>query len=280
MTPPRKRPTRIPQLVPWLPLVLLALCALAAPWLAPSPPMEQDLMATFEAPGWFVHGGHPLGTDALGRDVYSRLLHGARATLAVALCSALLTCALGTALGMLAGCDDGWIDALVSRAVDVWMSFPPILTSIVLAAMLGAGLHTVVVALVLVDWTRFCTVVRAEVKRLREQDYVSAARALGVTQWQLILRTLLPGLRPLLRTLLTLELGIAVVVEAVLAFAGLSAISVATWGNVLQEGRAHLHQAWWLTVLPAGCILVTVLALQAVAGQLTPNAAPSRAGGR
>lgn len=273
MSRPRTHLARWWPHAPWLPLVLLALCALAAPWLAPTPPMEQDLMKTFEPPGWFVAGSHPLGTDALGRDVFSRLLHGARATLAVAVCSALLTCALGTLLGMLAGCDDGWVDALISRAVDVWMSFPPILISIVLAAMLGAGLHTVVVALVLVDWTRFCTVIRAEVKRLREQEYVTAARALGVKGWQLLRGTLLPSLGPLLRTLLTIEMSVAVVVEAVLAFAGLSATSVATWGNVLQEGRAHLHQAWWLTLLPAGCILATVLALQAVAGRMSSRSA-------
>ncbi len=107
--------------------------------------------------------------------------------------------------------------------------------------------------------------VRAEVKSLREREYVTAAMALGSTPVQVLWRTVLPNLRPLLLTLLTLEMGIAVVVEAVLALAGLSATSLPTWGNVLQEGRAHLYQAWWLTLLPAACILCTVLALQSLA---------------
>jgi len=248
-------------------LALLAVCAVAAPWLAPVPPLEQDLLNTFAPPRWLsADNKHLLGTDALGRDVFARLLHGARATLLLALGGAVLTAALGTLLGLLAGYHDGWVDALISRLIDIWMSFPPVLLSIVLAALLGAGLHTVIIALVVTDWTRFCTVIRAEVKALRELEYVTAAVAMGLTPWLILRRTLLPGVRPLLVTLLALEMGIAVVVEAVLAFAGLSATAVPTWGNVLQEGRAHLHQAWWLTALPAACILCTVLAFQVLAG--------------
>lgn len=253
-------------------LMLLVLCAVAAPWVAP-PPLEQNLLDTFAPPGWpGPDSGHLLGTDALGRDVFSRLAHGARATLLLALCGAVLTGVLGTALGLLAGYNEGWVDTVVSRLVDVWMSFPPVLLAIVLAALLGAGLHTVLIALVVTDWTRFCTVVRAEVKSLREREFVTAAVALGSTRWQVLRRTLLPALQPLLLTLLTLEMGIAVVVEAVLAFAGLSATSMPTWGNVLQEGRAHLYQAWWLTLLPAACILGAVLAFQALAGGIPGRA--------
>jgi len=163
-------------------LAALLLVAVFAPWLAPHDPTEQDLLNTFAPPAW--SGGQRaflFGTDSLGRDILSRLIYGARVALVVAVVAATLAGLLGTALGLAAGYLGGRVDNAISRLVDVWMSFPAVLLSIVLAAVLGAGLHTVIIAIVVIDWTRFCRVMRSEVLVQREQDYVASAITIGLT---------------------------------------------------------------------------------------------------
>lgn len=248
--------------------VLLALVALAvlARWLAPHDPLEQDLINTLLRPAWL--GGErafPLGTDSLGRDILSRLIYGARVALTVAIVAALLAGLLGTVLGLLAGYLGGWVDTLISRLVDIWMSFPAVLLSIVLAAVLGAGLHTVVIAIVVIDWTRFCRVVRSEVLVQREQDYVASAITIGLTPGRILFSEVLPNVAPLLLTLFTLEMGIAIVVEAILSFVGLSVASgAATWGGMIADGRQYVNQAWWLMALPMLCVIIAVLGMNAL----------------
>jgi ABC-type dipeptide/oligopeptide/nickel transport system permease subunit len=249
-------------------LVLLALtiAAAGAQWLSPHDPLEQDLLNAFQAPAWSGGGAaHPLGTDSLGRDILSRLIYGARAALIVAFVAALFAGLLGTALGLAAGYFGGRIDAAISRLVDVWMSFPSVLLCIVLAAVLGAGLHTVVIAIIVIDWTRFCRVVRAEVMVQKSHDYVASAMTIGLTPWRVLVSEILPNVAPLLLTLFTLEMGIAIVVEAILSFVGLSVSSgVPTWGGIIQEGRLYVNQAWWLMALPMACIVLAVLGLNAL----------------
>jgi ABC-type dipeptide/oligopeptide/nickel transport system permease subunit len=243
-------------------LALLVVVAALAPWLSPHDPLEQDLLNTLARPSWF--GGDPgflLGTDSLGRDIVSRILYGARAALIVAVVAAFLAGVLGTTLGLLAGYLGGWVDTLISRVVDVWMSFPAVLLSIVLAAVIGAGLYTVVVAIVIIDWTRFCRVVRAEVLVQREQDYVASALVVGLTPMRILIDEVLPNVAPLLLTLFTLEMGIAIVVEAILSFVGLSASGIPTWGGMIAEGRQYVNQAWWLLAFPMACVIVSVLGL-------------------
>jgi dipeptide transport system permease protein len=245
-------------------LAALAACAVAAPWLAPHDPLAQDLLYYFLPPFWSEGADplHPLGTDSLGRDILSRLIHGARAATIVAVVAASLACLLGTALGLAAGFLGGRVDMAISRLVDIWMAFPPVLLSVVLVAVIGTGLAAVVVAIVIVDWTRFCRVVRAEVMVQRAQDYVAAARTLGLSRFRILAGEILPNLVPLLIVLLTLEMGIAVVVEAILSFVGLSVSTDApTWGGMIAEGRTNVNQAWWLMALPTACIVVTVIAL-------------------
>jgi peptide/nickel transport system permease protein len=247
-------------------LVALLVFAVFARWLSPHDPIEQDLLNTLAAPAWL--GGQrafPFGTDSLGRDILSRLIYGARVALTVAFVAATLAGLLGTALGLTAGYLGGWVDDVISRLVDIWMSFPAVLLSIVLAAVLGAGLHTVIIAIVVIDWTRFCRVVRAEVLVQREQDYVAAAITIGLTPGKILFGEVLPNVAPLLLTLFTLELGIAIVVEAILSFVGLSASSgIATWGGMIAEGRQYVNQAWWLMALPMVCVIVAVLGMNAL----------------
>ena len=247
-------------------LLALIVAAAAAPLLAPHDPLEQDLLASFLPPA-FQAGADPLfplGTDSLGRDLLSRLIYGARVALTVALVAASLAALLGTALGLIAGYFGGWVDAIISRLVDVWMAFPPVLLSIVLVAIIGAGLNSVIIAIVIIDWTRFCRVVRAEVLVQREQDYVASAVTIGLGRWRILWHEILPNLMPLLLVLITLEMGIAIIVEAILSFVGLSVSSdQATWGGLIQEGRLYIHQAWWIMALPMACIIVSVLGLNA-----------------
>lgn len=256
----------------------LLLCAAFAPALAPHDPLDQDLLAQYLPPVWSAGGSaeHVLGTDALGRDVLSRLVHGARPAVAVALLGALFSAAVGVLLGLYAGFHGGWVDSLISRTVETFMSFPPVLLSIVLVAVIGAGLHAVIVAIVVIDWTRFCRVVRSEVLVLREQDFVAAAVAAGKTRRRILLEEIAPNVAPLMLVLFALEMGIAIVVEAILSFVGFSSSNIATWGGMIADGREYLRQAWWAMTLPIGCIVLSVLGLNALGDGLRQALDPRR----
>lgn len=240
-------------------ILLLFLAAVFAPLIAPFDPLEQDLMLATIGPG--QEPGHWLGTDSLGRDVLSRMIYATRIALTVALVAAILACVLGTALGLLAGYFGGWLDALVSRLIDVWMAFPPVLLSILLVAVLGSGLHSVIVAIVVIDWTRFARVVRAETLQQARLEYAEAASALGMGRMAILLREILPNVLPVVLVLLSLEMGIAVIVEAILSFVGLSvSTDTPTWGGMIAEGRQIIYQAWWVLVFPLAALFLTVLA--------------------
>jgi len=247
-------------------LFALVIAAAGAPWLSAHDPLEQDLLNSFQNPG--ITGGdhaHPLGTDSLGRDILARLIYGARPALIVAFVAALFAGLIGTILGLAGGYFGGRLDAAIARLVDVWMSFPSVLLCIVLAAVLGAGLHTVVIAIIVIDWTRFCRVVRAETMVQKSRDYVASAVTIGLGPGRIVASEILPNVAPLLLTLFTLEMGIAIVVEAILSFVGLSVSSgVPTWGGLIQEGRLYVNQAWWLMAAPMACIIVAVLGLNAL----------------
>jgi ABC-type dipeptide/oligopeptide/nickel transport system permease subunit len=244
-------------------ILLLVIVALFAPWFAPKDPLEQDLMLGTLPPAGFsgAEPGYLLGTDDLGRDVLSRLIHGTRIALTVAFVAATLAALLGTVLGLLAGWYGGWIDGLVSRLVDVWMAFPPVLLSILLVAVLGAGLHSVIAAIVIIDWTRFCRVVRAETQAQAGMDYVTAARTVGYPGFTILVREVLPNVAPVIVALLSLEMGIAVIVEAILSFVGLSVSSdTPTWGGMIAQGRQIVHHGWWVLAFPLAVLTLTVLA--------------------
>jgi dipeptide transport system permease protein len=249
----------------WLGAALVAvlfLIAMFAPLLAPHDPVEQDLMSAQLPPAWIAGGewAHPLGTDSLGRCVLSRLIFAARTAVEVAAIAASLAAAIGIALGLLAGSFGRWIDQGVSRLIDVWMAFPPVLLSIVLAAVIGAGLTSVVAAIVVVDWTRFARVVRAETLAQLQRDYAAAARVLGLTRGQILRFEVLPNLVPLIVTLIAVEMGIAVLVEVILSFVGISvAGDTPTWGGMIVEGRQIVYQAPWIMALPIVSVILTVI---------------------
>jgi ABC-type dipeptide/oligopeptide/nickel transport system permease subunit len=241
---------------------ILFLVALLAPLIAPHDPIEQDLMSAQLPPAWMQGGemAYPLGTDSLGRCVLSRLMFAARTAVAVALIAASLAAAIGIAFGLIAGIFGGWIDQCVSRLIDVWMAFPPVLLSIVLAAVIGAGLTSVIAAIVVVDWTRFARVVRAETMVQLQRDYTAAARVLGLSRGQILRLEILPNLVPLTVTLLAVEMGIAILVEVILSFVGISvAGDIPTWGGMIVEGRQIVYQAPWIMAFPIGCVILSVI---------------------
>ncbi len=241
----------------------LAAAAVLAPLLAPHDPLDQDLMAATLPPMGFAGAdpAHLLGTDDLGRDVLSRLVFGTRVALAVAVSAAALAACAGTLLGLVAGYFGGWVDALVSRLVEVWMAFPPVLLSILIVAVLGTGVGSVVAAIAIVDWTRFARVTRADVMAQARADYVTAARTLGFGRWSILFREVLPNVVPGLIGLVALEMGLAVVIEAILSFVGLSVSSdTPTWGGMIASGRQIINQAWWVFAAPLAAVFLTVLA--------------------
>jgi len=241
----------------------IACCAVFAGYLAPHDPGDQNLLAILTPPAWAEGGdpSYPLGTDSLGRCVLSRLIYGARTAMLVAVFASLGAMIIGSILAHVSGYFGGAIDWIIGRLVDVWMSFPPVILSLILMVGLGVGLGKVILAVVLVDWTRFCRVLRAEVLVVTRHDYVAAARLLGFTHWQTIVREVLPATLPLLITLLSLEMAIAVVVEAILSFVGLGVgADQPAWGQMIADARQYVYQSPWNLLLPILAIFLTVLA--------------------
>ncbi len=243
-------------------LLLVALAALLATWIAPHDPLEQDLLHMLSPPMW-ADGGEaafPLGTDSLGRCVLSRAIYGARVALIVGIMSALGAMLIGSTLALLGGYFGGRIDRAIGYVVDLWMSFPPVVLSLILLVGVGTGVDKVILAVVLVDWTRFCRVVRADVLVTRRRDYVLAARLIGFSHLRTLLTEVLPAVTPLIITLFSIEMGVAIIVEATLSFIGLSVPpDVTTWGQMLADARGDIQSALWVMLVPVCAIIVTVL---------------------
>ncbi len=259
-------------------LLFFALAAVFAPLIAPHDPVEQDLLLQYAPPVWAdrAEPGYLFGTDNLGRDILSRLIYGAQIALFVAVTAAAAAGLLGTALGLLAGYLGGWVDTIISRLVEIWMAFPAVLLSIVLVAVMGTGLHSVIIAIAAIDWTRFCRVVRAETMAQKQQDYVASAVTVGLGRMNILWREILPNVLPLLIVLFTLEMGIAVIVEAILSYVNLSLASdFPTWGTMIADGRKYVNQAPWLMILPIFCVIALVLALNALGDGLKDTLDPA-----
>jgi len=261
---PLGAPFRSSRVMVGLALVLcIAATAMFAPWLAPHDPAEQNLLSILLPPMWASGGDpdFPFGTDSLGRCILSRLIYGARTAMTVAVLASLGAMIIGSILAHITGYFGGAIDWIIGRAVDVWMSFPPVILSLILMVGLGTGLDKVILAIVLVDWTRFCRVLRSEVLLVTQRDYVAAARLLGFTHSQTLLREVLPATLPLLITLLSLEMAIAVVVEAILSFVGLGVrADQPAWGQMIADARQYVYQSPWNLLFPILAIFLTVTA--------------------
>lgn len=240
----------------------MVVCAVFAPQIAPNDPANQDLLNMLLPPMWAEGGSseYPFGTDSLGRCILSQMIYGARVALFVGFVAAVGAMLLGTTLALLSGYFGGWIDRLISHLVDLWMSLPPVVLSVTLMVGFGTGVGNVILSIVLVDWTRFCRVVRSDVLVVSRKDFVSAAKLLGFGDLRIILREILPSVAPLIITLFTLQVGIGIIVEAILSFVGLSVpADVPAWGQMIAQARNYMYQAPWGIMLPIMAMFVTVL---------------------
>lgn len=236
--------------------IVVVVAALAAPLLAPADPVAQTLEHRLAPPS----ADHPLGLDELGRDVLSRLLWGARASLAVGFSVVLLAGATGALLGAAAGYGGGMVDTVVMRAVDVVLAFPGILLAIALVGVLGPGLENVVLALVLIGWADYARLVRSRVLTLRETDFVAAARVVGARPVRIVVRHLVPNVMPVLAVQASLGMAGAILAEAGLSFLGLGVVlPAASWGAMIDAGRAFLVEAPHVALFPGLAILWAVL---------------------
>lgn len=235
---------------------ILVGAAVLGPWLAPNDPNAIDIVNKLASPS----GDFPLGTDELGRDVFSRLLHGARVSLSMTGITALAISLLGLALGTLAGYLGGFTDALISRVIDVLLAFPSFLLALAVTAVLGPGLRHVVIAVVVVWWAGYARIVRAAVLGEREKPYVEAARAAGVPEWRVLGRHVLPNVIGPVVVLTTLELGHVLLALTALSFLGLGVQQpTAEWGAMLTDARTYLGTSPHLMLAPGACIFLLVL---------------------
>ncbi len=243
-------------------VLAMGLAALAAPWLAPQLPGEQRLGERLTPPAWAAGGSprHPLGTDHLGRDVLSRVVHGARISMAVALLAVVVAASVGSALGVLAGYCGGVVDLVVMKVVEVFLSIPFVLLAIVIMTLFGQGLGVLLVVLCLNRWIHYCRVVRGEALSLREREFVQAARALGAGHVAIMLRHILRNTVPSILVVATFTMATVILIEASLSFLGLGVPpQIPTWGLMLNESRGYMIPAWWTAVFPGLAIFLTIL---------------------
>jgi len=241
-------------------VVLVAGTALAAARLAPRDPLAQEVIARLQEPGWSDGSGWTawLGTDHLGRDILSRLVYGSRISLLISVTSVAGSLLLGLVLGLLAGFYGGPTDAVIMRLTDLQLAFPFILLALAIVALLGPSLRNIVVVFIVTSWPIYARVVRGSVLSLRERDFVSAARALGRPEVGILLRHITPNTIAPLTVIAFFEMARMIITEAALGFLGLGVQPpLATWGNMLADGRDYIRDAWWLSAFPGLAIMIT-----------------------
>ena len=239
-----------------------ALVAVLAPLLAPHDPFGINLLARLKPPAW-VEGGSwefPLGTDNVGRDVLSRMIWGSRVSLAVGLGAVVVGAVAGSLVGLMSGYFGGWVDAVLSWLIEVQLSFPFTLLAIFLLASFGGGFVPVVLVLALATWVNYGRVVRGQVMSVRGQDYVEAARAVGVPTARILRRYIIPNSLSPIIVVASFSMAQAILAEAGLSFLGVG-VDTATpsWGTMLNDGRDYLQDAWWIATMPGIAIALTVL---------------------
>jgi peptide/nickel transport system permease protein len=247
-------------------LVILALflTALFCPFLAPHDPYAQNITNRLKPPVWMENGQpqHLLGTDHLGRDLFSRILYGSRISLVVGISAAILMAVIGVGLGLLAGYYGGRIDSIISFFVNCMMSFPFILLAMSLVAVLGPSLQNIIITLALTSWPVFTRVARIETMKLREREFVMAATSLAFSTRRILLRHILPNLMASILVLGTVEVARSIILESLLSFLGLGIQPpTPSWGTMLAEGRNYMLMQWWLAAFPGLAIFLSALGI-------------------
>ncbi|MBI2845165.1 MAG: ABC transporter permease [Chloroflexi bacterium] len=242
----------------------VALMAIFAPLLSPGDPNLQTLPDRLKPPSWMAEGrpDHFLGTDSLGRDILSRIIHGSRISLVVGVAAVLFSGSIGVPLGLLAGYFGGMVDAILARIADVQQAIPFLILAIAVVAVIGSSLANLILVLAITTWVLYFRVVRGETLSLREEEYIWAARAVGCDNWRIIWRHIFPNLLPSVIVIATLLVANMILFEAALSFLGLGLPPpTPTWGRMVSEGRDYLASAWWIPFFPGLAILITVLGI-------------------
>jgi peptide/nickel transport system permease protein len=245
--------------------------AVTAPLLTRHDPATVDIRNLLAPPIWAEGGqrAHLLGTDHLGRDVFSRLAYGARISLTVGLSAVSVAGAFGVTLGLVAGYYGGWIDDVIMRLADFELAFPFILLAIAVLAVLGPGLTKVILVLGLTGWAQYCRLSRAQVLGLRETEFVEAARTLGASTTRILTRHILPNILAPIIVIASFSVAGVIIAEASLSFLGLGVPpSVPSWGGMLAEGRTYMERAWWLVTFPGLALMLAVLSINVLGDTL------------
>jgi peptide/nickel transport system permease protein len=263
----RARPKRIffqlTFIIPVAVLFVMVILAIFAPLLAPYP-YDQIAMSERLMPPFFMDGGstdHILGTDHMGRDILSRVIYGAQISLSIAMLVIFITSSIGTVIGIISGYMGRRIDAILMRITDISLAFPAILIAILLAATLGPGYWTVVIALSFLGWAPYARLIRGEALKLSEADFVAQARIIGASPTRVMVRHIFPNIVNPLIVMVTLSVGMVILTEAVLSYigAGIPAPNP-SWGAMVEEGRTYIDTAWWISFFPGAAIGLVVLA--------------------
>lgn len=245
-------------------IIIVTLLAIFAPLLTPYNPTATDLTARLKppVPARFSDIAHPLGTDAIGRDIWARLVYGARVSLLVGITSVLISGAIGVFLGLITGFFGGFVDDIFMRIADIQLAFPFILLMLAVLAVVGSGLKNLILVLGLTGWVSYARVVRGEVLSLREKEFIEAARSLGGSNARIIFKHILPNTLSSVIVVASFAVASTIISEATLSFLGLGVKpTTPTWGMILSEGREYIRQAWWLTTFPGIAIATTVLGI-------------------
>ena len=242
-------------------VLVFIVIGIIGPSIAPFDPNKQELTAMMKAPAG-IGAPHSLGTDNLGRDILSRIIHGSRVSLLVAFAVVFVSGFVGIALGAISGYFGGKVDFLIQKLVEVVWAFPPLLLGITIMAFLGQGLFNLILALVAQRWIPYCRVVRGQTLSLRNRDFVIAAQCLGASNRQIITRHIIPNLIQTSLVIGTFAMASSIIAEASLSFLGVGVPpEIPTWGTMLADARIYISTAWWLPLFPGLCIFVTVLGI-------------------
>ncbi|OGB84878.1 MAG: peptide ABC transporter permease [Burkholderiales bacterium RIFOXYD2_FULL_59_8] len=245
-------------------VLLFLLMAIFAPWIAPQDPNDSDLLRRLQAPVWMEGGewAYPLGCDALGRDLLSRIIFGSRVSIFIGAAVIFIATAVGVVAGLLSGYLRGWVDTVISRVVDILLAFPYLLFAIGLMAMMGPGLQNIILALAYKEWVIPCRLVRGETMALREVEYIEAARAVGASKFYIMAREILPNILSSVIVVSTLRMAHVIILEASLSFLGIGVQPpTASWGSLVADGRSFIWDAWWISTFSGVAILLLVLAI-------------------
>jgi len=243
------------------PALLILTVAIFAPAVAPHDPLVQDINVRVQPPFWMEQGSrqHLLGTDQLGRDILSRIIFGARVSLAVAISATLISATIGSALGLLSGYYSGLLDSVIQRVLEIQLAFPFYLMAIVFVTVLGRSMRNLILMLCIYGWVYYGRLIRGRVLSLREEEFILAARATGCSSGRIILGHLVPNVLPMIIILTTLQVAQFILVEAGLSFLGLGLPpQTPTWGGMISSGREYIWVAWWLETFPGIAIVVAV----------------------